>query len=160
MGPTDQRRNEMRNDVLVYSSEVLSDDVTVMGLVKLKLYASTTAIDTDFAVVVTDVSENGRSINIVNSIVRASRRQSLTNPTAVEPGKVYEYNIDVGWTAALFKAGHRIRLDVSSSNFPHYGRTPNSALDPSQADLNDWTVARQTIFHDARYPSEIVLPVV
>ncbi len=159
MGPTDQRKNEMRNDVLVYTSEILSDDVTVMGVVKLRLYASTTAIDTDFAVTLADVSDCGRSINIVNSIVRASRRESLVNPSHVEPNKVYEYNIDVGWTAALFKAGHRIRLDVSSSNFPHYGRTPNSDFDPSKADLNDWTVARQTIFHDSRYPSEIVLPV-
>jgi putative CocE/NonD family hydrolase len=160
MGPNSQRKNEMRNDVLVYTSEVLNEDVTVMGLVRLKLFASTTAVDTDFSAVLTDVSENGYSMNIVNTILRASRRESLSEPISVEPNKVYEYNIELGWTAAMFKAGHRIRIDIASSNFPHHGRTPNSNQHPSEADLNDWKVARQTIHHDSQYPSHIILPVV
>jgi uncharacterized protein len=161
MGPANQRKNEIRNDVLVYTTDVLDDDVTVMGLVKTSFYASSTAEDTDFALMLSDVAECGRSINIVNTIVRASRRNSLSKPDLIEPDKVYEYNVDIGWTAALFKKGHRIRLSITSSNFPHYARTPNSAtVLPIDADLNDWKVSMQTIFHDAQYPSCLILPVV
>lgn len=159
MGPVSQRKNEIRNDVLVYTSEILVEDLTVMGLVKVKLFASSTAVDTDFAVMLCDVSECGRSINIVNSIVRASRRASISNPTLIEPDKIYEYNIDVGWTAAWFEKGHQIRLSISSSNFPHFGRTPNSETLPHHADLNDWKVARQTLYHDSNYSSSLILPV-
>lgn len=160
MGPVSQRKNEIRNDVLVYTSELLAEDVTVMGLVRVKLFASSTAVDTDFAVIVCDVAECGRSINIVNSVVRASRRDSLTDPTLIEPDKIYEYNIDVGWTAALFAKGHRIRLSIASSNFPHFGRTPNSAVSPYQADINDWKIARQTVYHNSICSSNLILPVV
>lgn len=161
MGPANQRKNEIRNDVLVYTSDVLDADMTVMGLLKTRFYAASTAVDTDFAVMVCDVAECGRSINIVNSIVRASRRNSLIEPELIEPDKIYEYSVDVGCTAALFRKGHRIRLSIASSNFPHYARTPNSAeVLPVDADLNDWKVARQTIFHDAQHPSCLILPVV
>ncbi|MBS1956071.1 MAG: CocE/NonD family hydrolase [Cyanobacteria bacterium SZAS-4] len=160
MGPVSQRKNEIRNDVLVYTSDVLTENVTVMGLVKVKLFASSTAVDTDFAVMLCDVAECGRSINVVNSMVRASRRDSLTDPTLIEPDKIYEYNIDVGWTAALFEKGHRIRLSVASSNFPHFGRTPNSQKLSYEADLNDWKVARQTVYHDSICSSSLILPVV
>ncbi len=85
MGPVSQRQSEIRNEVLLYTSEILAEDMTVMGLVKVKLFASSTAEDTDFAVMLSDVAECGRSINIVNSIVRASRRDSITNPTLIEP---------------------------------------------------------------------------
>lgn len=161
MGPMSQRKNEIRNDVLVYTSAVLDQDVSVMGLVKARFYASSTADDTDFAVMLCDVAECGLSINIVNSIVRASRRNSLSEPELLEPEKVYEFNLDVGWTAALFKKGHRIRVTIASSNFPHFGRTPNkSSISPVDADLNDWKVARQTIYHDSEHPSHLVLPTI
>jgi putative CocE/NonD family hydrolase len=160
MGPSSQRKNEIRNDVLVYTSDVLDEDLTVMGLVKAKFYAASTADDTDFAVMLCDVAECGLSINIVNSIIRASRRESLSNPSLIEPEKIYEYNIDVGWTAALFKKGHRIRVTICSSNFPHFARTPNTAAVPSyEVDLNDWEIARQTIYHDAEHPSRVILPI-
>ncbi|MBS2002039.1 MAG: CocE/NonD family hydrolase [Candidatus Obscuribacterales bacterium] len=159
MGPMSQRKNEIRNDVLVYTSEVLEKDLTVLGLVKARFYASSTADDTDFAVMLCDVAECGLSINIVNSIVRASRRNSLSEPDLLEPEKVYEFNLDIGWTAALFRKGHRIRVTIASSNFPHFGRTPNtSAIQHAYADLNDWKVARQTIFHDSQHQSYIVIP--
>lgn len=160
MGPVSQRKNELRNDVLVYSTEVLTEDLTIMGLVKMKLFASSTAVDTDFAVTLCDVAECGLSINIVNTMVRASRRDSTTTPSLIEPDKIYEYNFNVGWTAAMFKKGHRIRLSVSSSNFPHYGRTPNTDRSSSDADLNDWKVARQTVYHNSMHASHVVLPVV
>ncbi len=160
MGPVSQRKNEIRNDVLVYTSDVLDQDVTVMGLIKVQLFAASTAVDTDFAVMICDVAECGRSINIVNSMVRASRRSSITDPTVIEPDKIYQYNIDVGWTAALFEKGHRIRLSIASSNFPHFGRTPNSDSLPHKADINDWKIARQTVYHDSNHSSSLILPVV
>ncbi len=161
MGPMSQKKNEIRNDVLVYTSEVLEEDLTVMGLVKTQFYASSTAEDTDFAVMLCDVAECGLSINIVNTIIRASRRNSLTKPELIESDKIYEYNLDIGWTAALFRKGHRIRITIASSNFPHFARTPNSAeISPADADLNDWKVARQTVFHDSQHPSRITLPCV
>lgn len=160
MGPSSQRKNEIRNDVLVYTTDVLEQDLTVMGLVKMQLFASSTAVDTDFAVTLCDVAECGRSINIVNSMVRASRRNSLAEAAPLDPDKIYEYNLNVGWTAALFKKGHRIRVTVASSNFPHYARTPNSAFAPCEVDLNDWKIARQHVYHDSQHLSRIILPVV
>lgn len=160
MGAFDQRPQEYRNEVLVYTSETLSQDVEVVGTVEVTLYAASTAVDTDFTAKLVDVHPDGRAINIGEGIIRARFRESLEHPTPIEPGRVYEYKILVGSTANVFKAGHRIRVEISSSNFPTFDRNSNSGKPLAEAGPADWFVATQTIFHDNRYPSHIVLPVV
>jgi len=160
MGAFDQRPQEYRNEVLVYTTETLSEDVEVIGTVEATLYAASTAVDTDFTAKLVDVYPDGRAINIGEGIIRARFRESLGQPTPIEPGQIYEYNIVVGSTANVFKAGHRIRLEISSSNFPTFDRNSNSGKPLAEAGPADWFVATQTVFHDSRYPSQIVLPIV
>lgn len=158
MGPRDQRPNQFRNDVLVYTTEPLASDMTIMGQVIAKIHASSTAIDTDFTVTLSDVYECGKAINLANGIIRASRRDSLIHPRDMEPGTVYEFTIKVGWTAALITKGHRIRMEISSSNFPHYSINTNTGTPVKDAELLDAIPARQTIFHDSQHLSHILLP--
>jgi uncharacterized protein len=160
MGAFDQRPQEYRNEVLVYTSEILKDDVTVIGTVEVTLYGASTAVDTDFTAKLVDVHPDGRAINIVEGIIRARFRDSLEQTTLIEPGQVYEYKILVGSTANVFKAGHRLRVEISSSNFPTFDRNSNSGKRTVESSPADWVVATQTIFHDSRYPSHIVLPIV
>ncbi len=159
MGPGDQRTNQSRNDVLVYSSETLEEDLTVLGLIKATVFASSSAVDTDFSITVSDVFECGRSINIVNTIIKASRAQSLEHENKIAANTVHEYNFNVGWTACNFKKGHKIRVEISSSNFPHFHPNANNGLHYKDADIKDLVHARQTVFHDEQHPSHIVLPV-
>lgn len=160
MGAFDQRPQEYRNEVLVYTSEVLTEAVEVIGTVEVTLYAASTAVDTDFTAKLVDVHPDGRAINIGEGIIRARYRESLEQPTLIEPGQVYEYKILVGSTANVFKAGHQIRLEISSSNFPTFDRNTNSGKPLVEAGPADWFVATQTVFHDNRYPSHVVLPIV
>ena len=160
MGAFDQRSQEYRNDVLIYSTETLAEDVQVIGTVEVTLYAASTAVDTDFTAKLVDVHPDGQAINVGEGILRARFRESLEAPTPIEPGRVYEYKILVGSTAIVFKAGHRIRVEISSSNFPTFDRNSNSGVPLAEASPADWVVATQTVFHDNRYPSHIVLPLV
>jgi uncharacterized protein len=160
MGAFDQRPQEYRNEVLVYTSEVLIEDVTVIGTVEVTLYAASTAVDTDFTAKLVDVHPDGRAINIGEGIIRARFRDSMAQAALIEPGQVYEYKILVGSTANVFKAGHRLRVEISSSNFPTFDRNSNSGKRTVESSPADWFVATQTIFHDSRYPSHIVLPIV
>jgi putative CocE/NonD family hydrolase len=160
MGAFDQRSQEYRNDVLIYSTEALAEDVEVIGTVEVTLYAASTAVDTDFTAKLVDVHPDGQAINVGEGILRARFRESLEAPTPIEPGRVYEYKILVGSTAIVFKAGHRIRVEISSSNFPTFDRNSNSGVPLAEASPADWVVATQTVFHDNRYPSHIVLPLV
>jgi putative CocE/NonD family hydrolase len=160
MGAFDQRSQEYRNDVLVYTTETLAEDVQVIGTVEVTLFAASTAVDTDFTAKLVDVHPDGQAINVGEGILRARFRDSLENPTPVEPDRVYEYTILVGSTANLFKAGHRIRVEISSSNFPTFDRNSNSGKPLVDASPADRFVATQTVFHDHRYPSHILLPIV
>ena len=160
MGAFDQRPQERRNEVLIYTTEALAEDVEVVGTVRATLYAASTAVDTDFTAKLVDVHPCGMAINVVEGIVRARFRESLEQPSLIEPDQVYEYNILVGSTAMVFKAGHRIRVEISSSNFPAFDRNSNSGKPLAQTSPADWFVATQTVLHDNRYPSHIVLPVV
>jgi putative CocE/NonD family hydrolase len=160
MGAFDQRAQEYRNDVLVYTSETLAEDVTVIGKVEVTLYAASTAVDTDFTAKLVDVYPDGQAINVGEGILRARFRESLEQPIPIEPERVYAYKILVGSTAIAFKAGHRIRVEISSSNFPTFDRNSNSGKPLAEAGPADWFVATQTVFHDGRYPSCIVLPIV
>ncbi len=156
-GPRDRRAVQRRDDVLVYTSAPLSRDMEVTGPVDVKLYAMSSAVDTDFTATLTDVHPDGRAVHICEGIRRASFRESLENPTAIEPGKVHQYTISLWETSNVFKAGHRIRLEISSSNFPRYARNQNTGH-PFGMDAEIQT-AKQTILHDESRPSQLILPV-
>jgi len=157
-GVFDQTKVEEREDVLVYTGDVLAADMEVTGPISFKLFAASSAPDTDFTVKLVDVRPDGYAQNIAEGVIRARFRESLSSPTLITPEKVYGYTVDLWATSHMFKAGHRLRLEVSSSNFPRYDRNPNTGHDFGvDAELR---TARQTIFHDNRYPSHIVLPVI
>ena len=157
-GPADQRPNETRSDVLVFSTAPLEKDVEATGFVTVELYASTSAIDTDFTALLVDVEPNGYARFLTDGIVRARYRNGTAKPAEVVPGQVYKYTIDLWATGNVFKAGHRIRLYVSSSNFPRFGRNLN--LGEPIASSSRWKVAHQTIYHGQDYPSALILPII
>jgi putative CocE/NonD family hydrolase len=160
LGPFEQSYVEIRNDVLVYTTPPLEEDLEVVGTVELVLYAATDMADTDWTAKLCDVSESGHSINLCDGVVRARYRESLEHPTPIEPERVYEYRIRVGSTANLFKRGHRIRLEVSSSNFPMFDVNPNTGASTGEASGLAARVATQAVFHDAARPSRLLVPVV
>ena len=159
-GPFDQRPVENREDVLVYSTPVLEQDVEVTGPISVHLWAVSSASDTDFVARLVDVHPDGYAQNLTDGIVRARYRNFSQGgeEALIEPGKAYEYEIDLWATSNLFKKGHRIRLDVTSSNFPRWDRNPNTGH--TFGDDNEVVVAQQTILHDAGHPSYVVLPLV
>ncbi len=159
-GPYDQRETESREDVLVYSTPELTQDVEVTGPITVHLWATSSATDTDFVARLVDVYPNGYAQNLTDGIIRARYRTfpQGEKPSLIEPGKPYEYEIDLWATSNVFKQGHRIRLDVTSSNFPRWDRNPNTGHDFG-AD-SELVVAQQTISHDAEHPSYVVLPLV
>jgi putative CocE/NonD family hydrolase len=158
-GPYDQRAVEMRPDVLVYTSEPLDRDLVVAGPIRAVLYASSDAPDTDWTAKLVDVRPSGFAMNLCDGIVRARWRDGGTEPRALEPGRVERYEIDLMVTGNVFLAGHRIRVEISSSNFPRFDRNPNTGLLLREAST-EMRVARQTVLHTAEHPSHIVLPVV
>jgi putative CocE/NonD family hydrolase len=157
-GPADQRPNESRPDVLVFSTPPLPRETEVTGFVSLDLFAATSAVDTDFTAMLVDVEPDGFARYLADGIVRARYRASTAMAEPVVPGQTYRYRIELGATSNLFKAGHRIRLYVSSSNFPRFDRNDNTG-EPS-ATAARMLKATQTIFHDRTRPSALVLPVV
>ena len=157
-GPADQRPNEGRPDVLVFSTPPLTKDVEATGWVKATLYASSSAVDTDFTALLADVEPSSYARFLTDGVARARYRNSTTRPEPIEPGKIYEYAIDLWATSNLFKAGHRIRLYVSSSNFPRFNRNLNTG-EPI-AGSTRLVKASQRIYHDAQHPSTLVLPVI
>lgn len=157
-GPFDQTPVEQRDDVLVYSTAPLDADVEVTGPVKLILYAASSAPDTDFTAKLVDVHPDGKAYNLCDGIIRARYRCGLTQPALLEPGKAEQFEIDLWVTSNLFKRGHCIRLEVSSSNFPRFDRNPNSGK-PFGTDT-EMLPAKQTILHDQKHPSHLVLPVI
>lgn len=154
MGPADQREIETRNDVLVFSSEALSSDLVIAGPVELVLYASSTAEDTDFTAKLVDVDSSGGAINLCDGIIRARYRDGGTE-SFLDEDTIYEFSIFLGNVAHTFKTGHRIRVEVASSNFPAFDRTPGSRMPVHQASWADMKIATQTIFHDSLYPSHL-----
>lgn len=157
-GPRDQSSIEKRPDVLVYSTPPLEDEVEVTGPIEALLYASSSAKDTDFSAKLVDVYPDGKAINLRSGMVRARYRESLTQPSFLEEGKVYEFRIFVGVTSNLFKKGHRIRVEISSSHFPEFGRNLNTGEDIGTS--TRIVQAHQTIYHDEAHPSHIVLPII
>jgi uncharacterized protein len=153
-GPRDQRRIESRPDVLTYTTAELTRDLEVTGPISVRLWASTSAPDTDFVARLCDVFPDGRSINLTDGIIRGQYQTGAP----LEPDRPYEFVIDLWATSNVFRAGHRIRLDVASSSFPRWDRNPNTGH-PLGADT-ELRVAHQRIWHDAEHPSRVLLPVV
>ncbi|MEE9460895.1 MAG: CocE/NonD family hydrolase [Bacteroidales bacterium] len=158
MGPYDQRSVEERQDVLVYSTPALKKDLEVTGPVKAIIYASSSAINTDFTARLVDVYPDGRAIRICEGIIRADHRDPDAPPSNILPGKIYEYHIDLWATSNVFMKGHRIRVEISSSNFPRFDRNLNTG----KYFATDTTMitAEQVIYHSSDYPSRIILPVI
>ncbi len=157
-GPRDRTPVECRDDVLVFSSHALERDLEVTGPIRLTLYAASSAPDTDFTATLVDVHPDGKAICISEGIVRARFRDSWEAPTLLTPGRIYCFQIPIWETSNLFRAGHRLRLEVSSSNFPRFDRNLNSGGDAGTE--TRFRTARQTVYHTPRYPSHITLPVI
>ena len=159
-GPRDQRAIDGRADVLTFATAPLADDLEVTGPIELVLFAASSARDTDFTGKLVDVHPDGRAEHLTDGILRARYRNSLRRAELLEPGEVYELRIDLWATANVFRAGHRIRLDVSSSNFPRFDRNTNSGATIATDDEAALVVAENRIFHDAGRPSHVILPVI
>jgi putative CocE/NonD family hydrolase len=159
-GPRDQREVEQRADVLCYTSEVLTADMEVTGPVRLVLYVSSSAVDTDFTGKLVDVHPDGTALILTDGILRARYRESLSTQKLMTPGEVYRLEIDLVATANVFFAGHRIRLEVSSSNFPRFDRNTNSGGVIAQETEADFVRATNTVWHDAVRASHLILPVI
>ncbi len=156
-GVCDQAALEDRADILVYTGAPLAADLAVAGPVSLVLYAASSAPDTDVTAKLVDVYPDGRALNVCDGILRARYRNGRSRPEPLVPGTPSRLAIDLWDTAHCFRAGHRLRLEVSSSNFPRFDRNPNTGR-PAES-VADLRVARQTILHDAEHPSRLVLPV-
>ncbi len=157
-GVYDQRPVEERRDVLVYTSEPLERDMEATGPVTVKLVASSTARDTDFTAKLVDVHPDGYARNLQDGVIRARYRTSKASPSLIVPGQVYEYTIDLWATSNLFQRGHRIRVEISSSNFPRFDRNPNTG-GPFGAETR-LEKAQQEVYHSTLHSSHIVLPVI
>ena len=157
-GVEDQRSVEDRQDVLAYTSEPLPRDLEITGPISVRLFASSTAVDTDFTAKLVDVRPDGYAHNLQDGIIRARFRSSVSEPSLIEPRRVYEYEIDLWSVSHLVKAGHQIRLEVSSSNFPRFDRNPNTGAPIGQDSRME--TARQTVHHSGDYPSHVVLPII
>ena len=157
-GSYDQTEVEKREDVLVYTSEPFTEGVEVTGELEAVLYVASSARDTDFTVKLVDVYPDGRAFNVQESILRARFREGYDKVVHMDEGEVYELHIDLHATANYFGPGHRIRVEVSSSNFPRFDRNLNTG--GNNYDESEWVVARNKVYHDRRYPSRIVLPIV
>jgi putative CocE/NonD family hydrolase len=157
-GPMDQREVESRRDVLVYDSDLLSGELEVTGPVKVVLFASSDAVDTDFVAKLVDVHPDGSSYNMAEGILRARYRESLSQPKPLTPGQVYRLEIDLVGTSVAFLPGHRIRVHVTSSHFPQFDRNPNTGARFGKTAAVK--VAQQTVYHDAERASHVLLPVI
>ena len=157
-GAFDQRPAENREDVLVYTTPAFEQDTEVTGPMRLELYASSSAVDTDFTGKLVDVSPDGYARNLTEGILRARYRGSREKPELMNPGQVYKLTISLWSTSNVFLAGHRLRLEVSSSNFPRFDRNLNTG--EAQGNSASFMKATNTVYHDRAHPSALVLPVV
>lgn len=157
-GPRDQSPLGSRDDILSYVSAPLTARLEVTGPIQVTLFAATDARDTDFTAKLVDMHPDGRSYNIQDGVIRARYRLGLDKAVPITPGEVLEYTIDLWSTSHAFRPGHRIRVDVSSSNFPRLSRNLNTGDSPETS--SRMVKAKQTIYHDAAHPSHVVLPVI
>jgi uncharacterized protein len=158
IGPEDQRSDEARSDVLVYTTPTLAKDTEVTGPISLELYVSSSAVDTDFTGKLVDVWPNGFAQNLTEGILRLRYRNSPEKPELANPGEVYHLRLDLCATSNVFLAGHKLRLEVSSSNFPRFDRNLNTGEE--QARGTRMVKATNAVYHDAAHPSALIVPVV
>ena len=159
-GPRDQRVVEARADVLCYTSAPLTQATEVTGPVELVLFASSSALDTDFTAKLVDVHPDGRAVLVTDGILRARYRRSTAEPELLEPGHIYEMRIDLVATATVFEAGHQIRLEVSSSNFPRFDRNTNTGGVIAGEGAECLVDAMNRVHHDSAHPSHLILPII
>lgn len=159
MGPADQHAAEVGRTVLVYTSEPLEEDVELAGEAHVTLFAATTAVDTDFAARLCVVDAEGRSVNLQEGILRARYRESLSEPSLLNPGEVYELRIELGPLGARVEAGSRLRLNIASSDFPQWDRNLNTGAVPLTDGTFDAVPATQTVLHNRSHPTRVTLPV-
>lgn len=159
-GPRDQRSVSHRSDVLCYTSESLPEPVEVVGPVVAVLYVSSSALDTDWTAKLVDVWPDGRAQILTDGILRARYRGSLWDPALLQPGRVYEVRVSMAGTANVFGVHHRIRLEVSSSNFPRFGRNTNTGRAVAHDGFADLVPAVNRVHHSRAYPSRLELPVI
>ena len=158
LGVADQRPAEERSDVLVYTSDVLDRPVEVTGPISVELWASSSAVDTDFTAKLVDVRPDGYAQNLLDGMIRARYRDSASDPTPIGRGEPYRYTIDLWATSNVFLPGHRIRLEISSSNFPRFDRNLNTGEVFGEG--TEWIAADQTVFHQDGMASFVELPTV
>ncbi|MBD3227058.1 MAG: CocE/NonD family hydrolase, partial [Candidatus Lokiarchaeota archaeon] len=154
-GMLNQSEIEKRKDILIYSTEKLKEGIEILGEVKLIFYASSSAVDTDFTVKLVDVHNESKILHVIDSGVRARYRESLENPKLLEPDKIYKYEVYIGSTGIYFPKGHKIRIEISSSNFPRFNINSNLAGKKSE---KGYTIAHQKIYHDSEHKSHLILP--
>jgi putative CocE/NonD family hydrolase len=153
----DRARLLTRDDVLTYETKPLLNDMDITGPVAVEIYASSSATDTDFTAALVDVYPDGYSLLITEGILRASFRDKETNPTPIEPGAIYTYTIDLWSTSYTVPSGHKLRVEISSSNFPRFARNLNNGEPFGMSDRVE--LAEQIVHHNTRYPSRLILPV-
>jgi putative CocE/NonD family hydrolase len=158
VGVKDQREVERRQDVLVYTGAPLEKAMEVTGPIKVVLYASSSAPDTDFTAKLVDVRPDGYAQNLADGILRARYRESASTPKLLQRDEVCEFTIDLWATSHVFLPGHCVRVEISSSNFPRFDRNLNTGGD--QATGATFQTAEQSVFHNARYRSHILLPII
>lgn len=156
-GARNQKESEKRKDVLVYSTKFLKEGLEITGPVKMILYASSSTKDTDFMIKLVDVNRGGKAINILDAGIRARFRNGENNVSLIEPNKVYEYHIELGNTSNFFKIGHKIRIEITSSNFPRFDINSNLG---GEGRTGEYVIAEQKIYHTQEYPSHLKLPVI
>jgi putative CocE/NonD family hydrolase len=155
-----QNAAENRPDVLVFSSPELTADVEVTGEINAALYAASSATDTDWWIKLIDVAPDGNAYILDQGVARARYRNSRTQPQPITPGQIEKYAVNMWATSNVFKKGHHIRVEVTSSNFPYADRNPNAFVDLSTATEKDFVAASQTIYHDSEHPSYVELPII
>ncbi|OGV47554.1 MAG: hypothetical protein A2017_11305 [Lentisphaerae bacterium GWF2_44_16] len=157
-GPFDQRPAERRDDVLVYSSRALKKALEVTGPVRMELYVSSSAPDTDFIARLCDVYPDGRSINLCDGIIRTRFRKGFEKELMMEKEKIYKLEIDMDAISNVFLPGHMIRLEITSSCFPRFARNFNTGK--KNIDEKNPFIAEQIIYHSKKHPSRLILPLI
>lgn len=157
-GAFDQREIEKRDDVLIYTTQAFARNFEVTGSITAEIYISSSAPDTDLTAKLVDLAPNGVAQNLADNIQRLRFRNSPDRPEPLDPGKIYKIQFEIGATSNVFLTGHRLRVEISSSNFPRFDRNLNTAESPEHG--SRFVKARNRIYHDTEHPSAIVLPVI
>ncbi len=155
-GAQNQKDAEKRRDVLIYSTKPLKEGLEITGAVRMILFASSSAKDTDFTIKLIDVYPRGKAINILDAGIRARFRNNEDIPSLIEPRKIYKYEIELGNTSNYFRKGHRIRIEITSSNFPRFDINSNLG---GEGQPGDYIIAKQKIYHTGEFPSHLLIPI-